>query len=115
MSRLTLDLPKSSDPIDNKAAVIWLQNLAGDRVSLSSSPWSLTRNFQGPKEYLGPSLSLSCLGNISYLKLSGDSAFAVKLSLPSSTVILLSLACLRRVLWGIIKAGKEQTCFSRGE
>lgn len=28
MSRPTLDLPKSSDPIDNKAAVIWLQDLA---------------------------------------------------------------------------------------
>lgn len=32
MSRLTLDLPKSSDPIDNKAAVIWLQDLARDSI-----------------------------------------------------------------------------------
>lgn len=37
MSRLTLDLPKSSDPIDNKAAVIWLQDLAGDSIIIFKS------------------------------------------------------------------------------
>lgn len=38
MSRLTLlDLPKSSDPFDNKAVVFWLQNLAGDIIIIFKS------------------------------------------------------------------------------
>lgn len=38
MSSLTLlDLPKSSDPVDNKAAMIWLQALAGDSIIIFKS------------------------------------------------------------------------------
>lgn len=38
MSSLTLlDLPKSSDPVDNKAAIIWLQALAGDSIIIFKS------------------------------------------------------------------------------
>lgn len=38
MSRLTLlDLPKSSDLVDNKATVMWLQDLAGDSIIIFKS------------------------------------------------------------------------------
>lgn len=38
MSRLTsLDLPKSSDLVDNKAAVMWLQDLAGNSIIIFKS------------------------------------------------------------------------------
>ena len=49
MSRLTLlDLPKSSDPVDNKAAVIWLQDLARDSINNDNFK-SLVLNEKLPK------------------------------------------------------------------
>lgn len=68
MSRLTLlDLPKSSDLVDNKATVMWLQDLAGDSIIIQVLGPS--RNGQGSEEGLSPSLFHSCLGTISDPKL----------------------------------------------
>lgn len=48
MSRLTLlDLPKSSDLVDNKATVMWLQDLAGDIIIIFKS-LVLNENRPGP-------------------------------------------------------------------
>lgn len=52
MSRLTLlDLPKSSDLVDNKAPVMWLQDLAGDSIIIFKS-LVVSKKLQGPEQYL---------------------------------------------------------------
>lgn len=93
MSRLPLlDLPKSSDPVNNKAAVIWLQDLARDSIIIFKS--LVLRETSKALRNICDHYSLAAWKILEILVETRDSSFAVKLSPLSSIAILLSLAFL---------------------